>query len=425
MASLQKKRNKGHDYWYVVESKRINGKPTPILVQYLGTIENILNHFQKDPADGQGEFKSYAHGAVKAMLKMAQKTELLKIISQHLTNQTRDGLKREESLLLAAIHRAVSPGSKRSFADWAQTTTLPSILKFDPQAITSQHFWDQMDGITEQQLMACEDAITRHIFGLYNFKVENLILDYTNYYSYIATPNQKSTLAKRGHNKQKRYDLRQYSLAVVTTKDVLFPMCSHIYEGNINDQTEFPVYLNLLKTRVPGFDAKTTTLVYDGGSNNKANLAKLKGMGLHYICALSLSSCKELYDIALESYEPIKVQECEVLCYRLRREIWEQDRECLVIYSPKLFEGQMRELENDLVENQTRLTALVETIKSEKSRIKKDRESIKVRVQKEIKGHHQCELFEINIEGYDVVTDISWQINTNKSKRQKRRYIVS
>jgi len=422
MASLQKKRNKGHDYWYIVESKRINGKPTPVVIQYLGTIENILNHFQKSPEDSQGEFKSYAHGAVTALLKMANKIELLKIMNQHLTHQIRDGLKREESLLLAAIHRVVSPGSKRGFAAWAQTTTLPSLLKFDWKAITSQHFWDQMDGITEQQLMACEDAITRHIFGIYNFKVEKLILDYTNYHSYIATPNQKSTLAKRGHNKQKRYDLRQYSLAVVTTKDVLFPMCSHVYEGNINDQTEFPLYLDLLKARVPGFDVKTATLVYDGGSNNKANLAKLKGMGLHYICVLSLSSCKELYDIAFESYEPIKVQEREVLCYRLQREIWGQDRECLVIYSPKLFEGQMRELENDLLKNQARLAALVETIKSEKSRIKKDRESIKVRALKEIKGHHQCELFDIKIEGDTVVTDLSWRINTDKKNEIIDKY---
>lgn len=422
MASLQKKRNKGHDYWYIVESKRINGKPTPVVVQYLGTVENILNHFQKGPEEGRAEFKSYAHGAVTALLKMAQKTELLKIMNQYLPHQIRDGLKREESLLLASIHRVVSPGSKRSFAAWVQTTTLPSQLKFESKAITSQHFWDQMDGITEQQLMACEDAITRHIFTLYNFKVEKLILDYTNYYSYIATSNQKSTLAKRGHNKQKRYDLRQYSLAVVTTKDVLLPMCSHIYEGNINDQTEFPGYLNLLKARVPRFDAKTTTLVYDGGSNNKLNLAKLKGMGLHYICALSLSSCKELYDIALESYEPTKVRDHEVLCYRLQREIWGQDRECLVIYSPKLFEGQMRELENDLKKNQARLTTLAETIKSEKSRIKKDRKSIENRVKKEIKGRHQWELFEIKIEGDAVVTDLSWQINKDKKSEIIDKY---
>lgn len=416
MASLQKKRNKGRDYWYIVESKRINGKPTPIVVQYLGTIENILNHFRAGPEAGSAEFKSYAHGAVTSLLNIARKTGLLSIMHQHLPPQTRDGLKREESLLLAAIHRVVEPGSKRSFAAWAQTTTLPSQLHCDPETLTSQHFWDQMNGITEQQLMACEDAITRHIFEKYTFKVEKLILDYTNYHSYIATSNQESTLAKRGHNKQKRYDLRQYSLAVVTTKDVLFPMCSHIYEGNVNDQTEFPVYLDLLKDRLPGFDAPTTTLVYDGGSNNKANLAKLKEMELHYICALSMSHCKELYEIPLESYEPFQVRGHEVRCFRQRREVWGEERECLLVYSPKLFEGQMRELENELEKNYAKLTALLETIQSETSRIKKDKASIKVRAQKEIKGRHQRELFEIEMEGDAIVTDLSWKVNLDKKK---------
>lgn len=410
MASLQKKHIKGHDYWYIVESKRINGKPTPVIIQYLGTIDNLLSLIQGETS----EFKSYAHGAVAAMMKISQKTDLLRIMGQHLPSQTRDGLKREESLLLAAIHRVVSPGSKRSFAGWAETTTLSTLIKFNPKEMTSQHFWDQMEGITEQQLQACEDAITRHIFDLYQFNVEKLILDYTNYYSYVATANEKNTLTKRGHNKQKRYDLRQYSLAVVTIRDVLFPMCSHIYEGNINDQSEFPVYLDQVKERVPGFDVNKTTLVYDGGSNNKNNLAKLAGMKLHYICALSLSSCKALYDITLESYEPITLKEHEVLCYRLRREIWGQERECILVYSSELYEGQMREMENDLTKNQERLTALVELIRSDKSRIKKDPKSIKDRVKKAIKGSHQQELFEIKFEGDTIVTDLSWQINLKK-----------
>lgn len=410
MASLQKKHIKGHDYWYIVESKRINGKPTPVIIQYLGTIDNLLSLIQGETS----EFKSYAHGAVAAMMKISQKNDLLRIMGQHLPSQTRDGLKREESLLLAAIHRVVSPGSKRSFAGWAETTTLSTLIKFNPKEMTSQHFWDQMEGITEQQLQACEDAITRHIFDLYQFNVEKLILDYTNYYSYVATANEKNTLTKRGHNKQKRYDLRQYSLAVVTIRDVLFPMCSHIYEGNINDQSEFPVYLDQVKERVPGFDVNKTTLVYDGGSNNKNNLAKLAGMKLHYICALSLSSCKALYDITLESYEPITLKEHEVLCYRLRREIWGQERECILVYSSELYEGQMREMENDLTKNQERLTALVELIRSDKSRIKKDPKSIKDRVKKAIKGSHQQELFEIKFEGDTIVTDLSWQINLKK-----------
>ena len=65
MASLQKRNNKGHDYWYVVESKRVNGKPRPIVIQYLGTIENILRHFREGPDDSKAQYKSYEHGAVQ------------------------------------------------------------------------------------------------------------------------------------------------------------------------------------------------------------------------------------------------------------------------------------------------------------------------------------------------------------------------
>jgi hypothetical protein len=72
MASLQKKTNKGHDYWYIVESKRINGKPTPVVVQYLGTIENILNHFKEEPKILSVEYKSYEHGSIIANMKLLQ-----------------------------------------------------------------------------------------------------------------------------------------------------------------------------------------------------------------------------------------------------------------------------------------------------------------------------------------------------------------
>jgi len=418
MASLTKKNIKGHDYWYIVESKRINGKPTPIIIQYLGTVNNLLNLLQ----GGSNEFKSYAHGAVAALMKIAQKTGILEIMGKLLPSQTRDGLKREESLLLAAIHRAIQPESKRSFSAWAETTTLPTLIKFNPKEMTSQHFWEQMDGITEQQLRTCEDAITSRIFGMYNFEVEKLILDYTNYYSYIATANEKNALCKRGHNKQKRYDLRQYSLAVVTTKDVLFPMCSHVYEGNINDQSEFPVYLDQIIERVPGFEASKATLVFDGGSNNKDNLARLEKQKLHYICALSLSACKDLYDIALESYEAISLQKQDMLCYRLRREIWGQQRECLLLYSPKLYEGQMREMENNLIKNQARLAELALKVQSKNSRIKKDPESIKSRIKNEIKGSHQNELFEITIQGETVVTGFSWKINQDKKSEIITKY---
>lgn len=42
MASLQKHQVKGRTYWRIVESRRVNGKPRPVPVMYLGSAEDLL-----------------------------------------------------------------------------------------------------------------------------------------------------------------------------------------------------------------------------------------------------------------------------------------------------------------------------------------------------------------------------------------------
>jgi transposase len=61
-----------------------------------------------------------------------------------------------------------------------------------------------------------EDTITKRVLEIYDFELEKIALDYTNYFSYISSMNDKCTLAQRGHNKQKRCDLKQYSMALIT-----------------------------------------------------------------------------------------------------------------------------------------------------------------------------------------------------------------
>ena len=42
MATIQSKMSRGHKYWYIVESRRVNGKPRPIVLEYLGKAESLL-----------------------------------------------------------------------------------------------------------------------------------------------------------------------------------------------------------------------------------------------------------------------------------------------------------------------------------------------------------------------------------------------
>jgi len=79
VANLQKIKSKGINYYSIVECRRINGKPTPVTIAYLGNIENILNMFNNSKnVSGNLEFKSYSYGAVYALWKIAQKHHVTK-----------------------------------------------------------------------------------------------------------------------------------------------------------------------------------------------------------------------------------------------------------------------------------------------------------------------------------------------------------
>ena len=72
MATIQSKMSRGHKYWYIVESRRVNGKPRPIVLAYLGKAESLLRRLQQ----GIGEklkIQSHSHGAVAALLVVARK----------------------------------------------------------------------------------------------------------------------------------------------------------------------------------------------------------------------------------------------------------------------------------------------------------------------------------------------------------------
>jgi len=423
MASLQRRKNKGKYYWYIVESKRINGKPTPIVIAYLGTIENILSKFSSPNNNDDFKYKSYSYGAVYALWEIARKNNIIKIMDSILPDKKRNGLSKGTSLLLSAIHRAVHPGSKREFSEWASRTSLPSIARFDAEKLTSQHFWDQMDGITEDMIIKMEDEITKQIFNNYNFSADRLALDYTNYFTYIASSNNKSDLAQRGHNKQKRNDLKQVSLALITTKELMMPLCSYVYEGNTNDTSIFPKFIGMLKERLSKYnDIEDLTVIFDKGSNSKDNFDLIEELHLNYVCSFSLNSCKELINIPIDDYKIVKVADKDILCYRTQKTIWGRKRECILAFSQKLKDGQIRGLDKEIEDKLHKLAELKQKLKSDKSRISKKMTDIEKRVKNIISGSHCSKIIQVSYIGKRIVKDIEYSINQDAYEEICKKY---
>jgi transposase len=262
----------------------------------------------------------------------------------------------------------------------------------------------------EKMLYSAEDRIASHILNHYNINPGKLALDYTNYFTYIDSNNKRSTLTKRGHNKQKRNDLRQFSLGLVTTREFAIPLCSYVYEGNITDVTAFPRYLDLFRKRIANYtDATDITLIYDNGSVSKKNLAGLKNKSpeFHYICAFSINSCKELLDISVNDYTIVNIYDDKnVLCYRTTRNIWGDKKECVLIFSEDLYTGQYNGLLNSIKKKQQQLQKLKEQLRNPNSRISKKGSDIDARVRKIIKGDFGEKIFNIQKNGVRVIKDI-------------------
>lgn len=409
MASLISKTVKGKQYWYLVESRRVNGKVKQVVLEYIGNQKRLSEYVLRNRADTPCpplallSIKSYQHGDVYALYRMAERIGVEEILDGALGRQVRGNVKRSTSLLLAAIHRVSCPGSKNEFHKWLEKTSLPYYLSLHPTAMTSQHFWEQMDGITDRQLQQAEDSLTKTLLDRYQIGLEKIALDYTNYFTYISTDNTRNTIAKRGKNKQKRNDLRQCSLAVVTSKEYGFPLFSHVYEGNHNDQTEFRIYLEQLKRRIPGYVAQEVTVVFDGGNCTKKNMELIDS---HYICGFSLSFCKELYEIDLDVYEPVSVSGKEVLSTRERRTIWGKERECILTFSQALYDGQAGDLNTKIAKAQDAILELDRKWKNPKSKIPKTEEEYGKRIHKALSQKHLAEIVRVKSNGEGIHCEI-------------------
>lgn len=361
MASLQRHVVNGRTYWRIVESRRLNGKPRAVPVLYLGTADALLERLLEAPA-GRLRIRSFQHGNVAALTAAADRLGLVSLIDKHVPRQRHRAPSVGATLLLGAINRAIRPRSKRGWAAWAAGTSLHHLFPgLQPDTLTSQFFWDQMNCVSLEALRAIEDELTRAVVGELGIQLDTLFYDTTNFFTYIASTNTKPKLPQRGKSKQKRADLRLFSLALLVSRDGQIPLCSQVYEGNKVDSQLFPDSLSRIRQRLAALavDIKALTVVYDKGNMSKANQALVDEAPFGYVASLTPAHHTELMAIPAHRYTPLAdsgpLQGVPVL--RLRREIWGAERTVVLLISEQLRTGQIRGLEQHL---RQRLKALAE-----------------------------------------------------------------
>jgi transposase len=413
MASLQRFRVQGHSYWRIVESRRVNGKPTIRVVAYLGKADDLLARLQGAETL---TIRSVSHGAVAALVALARELDVAGTIDRQLQASGRrsrrqlprgvrlaplrnDGLSVGQSLLLASIGRACHATSKRGFATWAKTTSLGDLFGVDPQRLTSQHFWDQMEQLPVDSIGPIEQEIVGRAIERFSIPLETLLYDATNFFTFIASTNTHAELPARGHNKQKRHDLRQLGVAVLCTRQDGIPLWHKMYGGQLPDAKSFSSSLAAFRQSLLEMGQKldSLTLVYDKGNVSRANQRLVEASQLHYLASLPASSQRALVAEANPLMQPVALdQEEKVLAFRTRRSLWGVERTIVVLLSERLRDGQKRGILQHVASAQRWLERLAQTL--ERGRQRRSYTRIRHDIEARLRGRqHLREVLKVDL----------------------------
>ena len=404
MAFLAHRKSRGKKYWSIVESRRVNGKPKHVILEYLGTADTLLARLQ---GEGRVSISSWSHGDTTTLLNIAKELKIVETINAHIRPGTseqkpmRDDLTVGGSFLLAAIGRACRPTSKRGWYDWCKTTSLEYCLKSSFKKLDSQHFWDQMNVLPEEAIPAIEEEIVSRLLKTYNLKLDTLLYDTSNFFTFIDSANERCIIPKRGRNKQKRYDLRQIGMALLVSRKHQLPLFHKTYEGNKNDFTVFKETLDDLNSRINAITTELAdiTLVFDKGNNSKENFKQLSSKQIFYVAGLVPSHFKNLIKEANKHFAPIVINGDEVPAYRVKMEIWGEERTCVVEISKQLKEGQIRGIHQHLEKKYKLLNELKKQLENPRRKKQIEKEEIQNRLSKIVRGQFIDEILK-----YDFFT---------------------
>ncbi|MGH3546640.1 MAG: IS1634 family transposase [Pseudonocardiaceae bacterium] len=289
MSSIIRKRRDGRTYLYVATSARVEGRPRIVEQVYLGTEDEVIARLTAGPGGDDPSLPETEHrrfGDVAAVWGMLARLDAITVIDSVVGGApVSGGVSVGTYLGLAALNRVCEPKSKRAFADWWTRTALGRITQIRAGALDHRRFWDAMDAVTVEQLEEIEAALTRRMIEVFALNTHALILDMTNFATFIDSGNDRAPIAARGKAKQKRYDLRIVGLGLVATRDGGIPLLSRAYPGNKVDVTQFTAMIEELARRYtaalggPG----ATTLTFDAGRNSEPNFARLDALGLHFV----------------------------------------------------------------------------------------------------------------------------------------------
>lgn len=408
MASLQRRKIKGKYYWYIVESKRIQGKPTPVVVAYLGTVDNILNKLSSNQ-NSVFLCKSYIHGFY-SLWKIAEKYGIIAAADSVIKERKRNGITKGQLLVLNAIYRITCNDEAKDIAEWLSGSTLPEYLKLDAEKLTNNYFQTNAEKFSVKEIEEIENQILKIMPKKLLAETNTPELTFGNFFNF-------STISNITHTSQKKISsvsggkVKQYSIGVISARDINLPLISWINEGNLNNSKQhIKSYAKFLDEVKSTLQSNSLTIILDKSNITKDILNDINNSKYNFICSIPVSVYKDISHIPLDMYKLLNINGMPIKCYRTQRTVFGNKYEFLVYFNQRDKDAQIRKLNRDINERLEKLEYLKSQILNPTSKFSTKRLDVENMVKAIIGKNLPDGIINVTFVGKQKIKDIKFEV---------------
>lgn len=363
-----------------------------------------------------------AVGDVGALLWVAEQIDLIGHIDRACGDHgAKNGPTVGEMVLAVALQRVCAAGPKRDLAQFLEES-LPLVSCLRASAFTGQAFHRMAQAVTERELEVAQVALAKAAVGRFKLSTDVLAFDTTNFDTHIATTTT-GELARRGHAKSKRNDLRVVGLGLLVSETGHVPLMYRAYSGNGSDQGVLESCLEGLGELHDALDAgeqrsrpASRTLVRDGGFWSPQLELNLDLVGYYSVISLPLSHAAGesalLFAARRGAMKKLSGDLGDVRAARTRAAVGDLDRTLVVVESEELREGQKRGIAAALVKATAELAKLVRLVDAKKIR----RASLTQRVKKALRREHLSTFVIADVGGTEASPTLAWRVDVERRR---------
>lgn len=357
-----------------------------------------------------------AVGDVGALIWVAEQLDLIGHIDRACGNVgAKNGPSVGELAVAVAIQRACSPGPKRDLMEFLDES-VPRLSCLPGSAFSGQAYHRVAQQVSDQQLEQAQIAIAKAAVSRFELSADVLAFDTTNFDTHIATVTP-GELARRGHAKSKRRDLRVVGLGVLVSETGHVPLLYRTYSGNSSDQAVLTDCLEGLRALHESLDEgegrqrAQRTLVRDGGFWSPQLELDLDVAGYYSLISLPLghTAAEQALQMAAKrgAMKWLTGKLSEVRAARVRVKVGNLDRTLVVVESQELLEGQKRGIAVALRKAKTELSKLDRLVQAKRI----SRSSLEQRIKKTLAREHLSRFVVTEIGGDDKKPTLNWYVD--------------